>query len=78
MIVSVGDLTAKCRNCGGTQFTAASRELELDTIMTCSGCANTATYRELLERIGEEAMRRANESLAELKKRSARRRKPKK
>jgi hypothetical protein len=44
--------------------------------MRCDGCGGETTYRELLEQIGEEAMRRANESLADLKK--APRRKPRK
>jgi hypothetical protein len=37
--------------------------------MECSGCGERTAYRELLEQIGEEAIRRANESLAALKRR---------
>ena len=36
--------------------------------MACSSCGQRTTYRELLEQIGEEAMKRANEALAALKK----------
>lgn len=79
MIVSVGDVKAKCRACGRAEFNRPpGDELALETVLSCRDCGASTTYRELLEQIGEEAMRRANEAIAELKKRSPRRRKPKK
>jgi hypothetical protein len=79
MIVSVRDVVAKCPGCGETQFTPlAPGALQPATRMKCDGCGAQTTYRELLEQIGEEAMRRANESLAALKKKAPPRRKPRK
>lgn len=77
MIVSVRDVTAKCQGCSGVQFTPlASGALHPDSLMKCDGCGAVTTYRGLLEQIGEEAMRRANESLAALQKKAPPRRKP--
>jgi hypothetical protein len=79
MNVSIRDLVARCTGCGGSDFTQANGgALRLATRMTCAACGKETTYRELLDQIGEEAMRRANESLAKLKKNSPRRRKPRK
>ena len=77
MIVSVGDVAARCRGCGGSDFIPAQPgELQLRSVFTCSACAAACTYQELLDSIGEEAMRRANESLDGLKKERSRRSKP--
>ena len=78
MIVSVGDVQARCRDCGGTDFTPAQPgELELGSVLKCSGCGKASSYEALLDDIGEEAMKRANESLSHLKERRGPR-KPKK
>jgi hypothetical protein len=79
MIVSVRDITARCRECGGSNFnTRNGAEPKPDTVMACSGCGARTSYRELLDQIGEEAMKRANQAIAELKKKSGRPRKPRK
>ena len=70
MQVAVRDIVANCRRCGSTDFApAAGNELRLTSVLACSGCGERATYRELLEQIGEEAIRRANESIERLKRR---------
>jgi hypothetical protein len=70
MLVAVRDIAARCRRCGKTDFQLLSvGELRLATAMACSGCGERTTYRDLLEQIGEEAIRRANESLDLLKRR---------
>ncbi len=77
MIVSVGEVAARCRGCGGSDFIPAQAgEWQLASVFTCTGCAAACTYQELLDSIGEQAMRRANESLAELLKNRPARRKP--
>lgn len=77
MIVSVGEVAARCRGCGGSDFIPTQAgELHLESAFTCSGCGRSSSYLDLLDSIGEEAMRRANESLDELKKKGPRRRKP--
>lgn len=70
MIVSVRDIVARCRNCGGSDFDPLpGGELRLTTALACTSCGEKTSYRELLEQIGEEAMKRANEAIAKLKKR---------
>jgi hypothetical protein len=69
--VSVGDVTARCRGCGGADFTPAQPgPLGLGSRLTCDGCGAGSTYLQLLDWIGDEAMRRANRSLDDLKKKT--------
>ena len=69
MIVSVGDLSARCKSCGGKDFRVVDAgAVRLASRMECTQCGHGTTYRELLESIGEEAMRRANEALEKLRK----------
>ena len=69
MIVSVRDIVARCKKCGGSDFKpSAAGELRLASVMACTSCGEKTNYRELLEQIGEEAMKRANEAIARLKK----------
>ena len=69
MIVSVGDISARCKSCEGKEFRLADDgALRLVSRMACVQCGHVTTYRELLESIGEEAMRRANEALEKLRK----------
>jgi len=69
MQVSVGDITARCKECGGKEFRQlGSGALRLTSRLTCTSCERSVIYLDLLNFIGEEAMRRANESLAKLKK----------
>jgi hypothetical protein len=79
MIVSILDVSACCARCGGMEFRQLDAgAVRLATRMACMKCHRPTTYRELLESIGEEAMRRANEAIAKLKKNSPRRRKSRK
>ena len=79
MIVSIRDVSARCARCGETDFRQQdSGPLRLDTAMRCAGCGRETTYRDLLDSIGEEAMRRANEALAKLKRNAPKRRRPQK
>jgi hypothetical protein len=69
MIVSIGDITAQCEACRGTEFELLSPgALRLTSELRCRGCAMKCKYLALLDQIGEEAMRRANEAIEELKK----------
>ena len=79
VLVSVGDINARCKGCGGTDFKVLRpAALRLTSLMTCTGCDRVTTYFDLLNDIGEQAMSRANESLAKLKKNGRRGPKPKK
>jgi uncharacterized Zn finger protein len=76
--VSIRDVTAKCPTCGSTEFDSTRESLRLTTLLRCSQCGARSSYRDLLHQIGEEAMRRANEAFAKLKKSSPKRRRPRK
>ena len=77
MQVSVGDITARCKECGGDEFRPLNTgALRLTSRMVCVKCERVTTYLDLLDLIGEEAMQRANDSLAKLKKNGWRKPKP--
>jgi len=69
VIIGIGDITAGCPRCGGREFEALSAEPpRLATEYRCRACGAAARYLVLLDQIGEEAMRRANEAIDALKK----------
>jgi hypothetical protein len=73
MLVAVRDIAARCRSCGKTDFKPPpSGELRLTTLLACTNCGERSAYRELLEQIGEEAIKRANDAIARLKRRTKR------
>ena len=69
MIVHIHDITAACPRCGGTEFEPLSAgPLRLPSELRCKGCGAITRYLTLLDQIGEEAMRRANRAIEQLKK----------
>lgn len=70
MDINIGDIEAACGRCGGKDFQPLSPgPLRLATELKCTSCGNKVKYLVLLDQIGEEAMRRANKAIDELKKR---------
>ena len=70
MDINIGDITAACGRCGGKDFQPLSAgPLRLATELRCTSCGTRFKYLVLLDQIGEEAMRRANKAIDELKKR---------
>jgi hypothetical protein len=70
MDINIGDIEAACGRCGGKDFQPLSAgPLRLATELKCTSCGNKVKYLVLLDQIGEEAMRRANKAIDELKKR---------
>jgi hypothetical protein len=67
MDVRLGDILAKCLECGGTEFRSAGEAL------ACRICGTATTRTALLMQIGDEAAKQARESLARLKKDTAKR-----
>jgi hypothetical protein len=68
MLVSVGDITARCPKCDGTDFQSMSGyTLQLTSELKCGGCGATHKYLALLDQIGDEAMRRADKAIDGLK-----------
>ena len=73
MVIKIGDITASCARCGGTQFEPVSPgALQLATELKCAACEQNVRYLTLLDRIGEEAMRRANKAREKPDKRTRR------
>lgn len=71
MEIRIGEIVASCERCGATQFAPlAPGPLRLESDVRCSACGATVKYVRLLDQIGEEAMRRANQAIDELKKRA--------
>jgi hypothetical protein len=69
VVIRIGEISAQCALCGGTEFEPLSPgALQLATELKCAACGEKARYLALLDRIGEEAMRRANEAIEKLKK----------
>jgi hypothetical protein len=69
MIVSIGDIAAGCVECGAGEFEPLWAEpLRLASALKCSACDASYTYLQLIDQIGEEAMRRANKAVDELQK----------
>lgn len=69
MLISIGDIAAACPRCGGKDFEPLSAgPLRLATELKCGDCGEKVKYLQLLDQIGEEAMRRANQAIEELKK----------
>ena len=64
MIVKVRDIAARCLVCRRDEFEPSSPEpLKARSMLRCAGCGAGYTYVQLIDQIGEEAMRRANEAL---------------
>ena len=73
MIVGVGDIAAACVECAGGEFEPLSAApLRLASTLKCSGCGARYTYLQLIDQIGEEAMRQANKAVDELQKKKPR------
>lgn len=69
MIVNIRDIAAWCVRCDGGEFVPLQAgQLRLSSELKCSSCGTRYTYLQLLDQIGEEAMRRANAAMDELKK----------
>jgi hypothetical protein len=70
--VRIRHIAAKCR-CGGTDFEPTAKPpYRLDALFICSSCGQQASYGELLDSIGAEAIRQAREALDALKKKGER------
>ncbi len=70
MKVQIHDIVAECPRCNGREFEPLTPgPLQLPSELRCSGCGAKTRYLALLDQIGEEAMRRANRAIEELKKR---------
>jgi hypothetical protein len=77
MIVRIHDIAASCPSCGGSEFEQTSDgPLRLPSELKCLSCGAKTRYLTLLDQIGEEAIRRANEAIDNLKNQPGRPRRP--
>jgi ribosomal protein S27AE len=67
MYIRINDLTAKCPACGHPDFRPLPGKLTSEDRLTCGQCGVQTRYGELLDHMGEEAIRRAHDALEELK-----------
>ena len=78
MIVRIHDIVAVCPRCGAGDFEQTSAgPLRLPSELQCTSCGAKTRYLALLDQIGEEAIRSANEAIENLKKHPSRPRRPK-
>jgi uncharacterized Zn finger protein len=69
MIVQIRDIAASCAACGRAEFESLThRRLVPTSTLKCRHCGASYTYLQLIDQIGEIAMRRANQALDALKK----------
>lgn len=69
MKVQIHDIVAECPRCNSREFEVLTPgALRLPSELRCAGCGAKTRYLALLDQIGEEAMRRANRAIEDLKK----------
>jgi hypothetical protein len=67
MDFSVGEITARCHHCDGTQFDPVSVETAgAHSQFRCASCGKRTTYSALIVQIGEEAVKRSKRLLGSL------------
>jgi hypothetical protein len=62
MEVRIGELVARCRACGGTQWNPVQEgETSMLSLLACAGCGARTTRGELVLQISSEAIKSAQE-----------------
>lgn len=70
LTLSVGGVTARCPKCGAIEFIPrAQTGREVSPALVCTSCKTETPRRALIDQIGEEVMKRANEALEKARKR---------
>lgn len=67
MKLGVGHIEARCPGCAARDFDIAGGKLEMQSELICVACGKSTPYQALLNQIGEQAMKQANEALAKLR-----------
>ena len=69
LTVSVGGVTAHCPKCGAFEFIErAEPGGGVNPTLSCANCKSETPRRALVDQIGEELMKRANEALEKARK----------
>jgi len=76
MRIQYGHIRGWCIRCGATEFNLVkpAEELTLRSKLRCAACGALTLHREVTYRIGDEAVRQANDAIAQLKRRYKRQR----
>jgi len=70
LTLSVGGVTARCPKCGAIEFIPRGQTgREVSPALVCTSCKTETPRRALIDQIGEEVMKRANEALEKARKR---------
>jgi hypothetical protein len=67
MKLTVGQIEARCAACAGREFEVRGGPLAIQSELFCLGCGVGTHYETLVNQIGEQAMKQANEALAKLR-----------
>ena len=59
MRISVGQISARCENCGGEEFQPLPGETSPVLELVCFACGQGTTRRALLMQVADETVRRA-------------------
>jgi hypothetical protein len=65
--IRIRSVSAKCSGCGASDFVPPQMPFGIEDTFICSSCQQKMTYGELLDSIGEEAMRQAERALDSLR-----------
>jgi hypothetical protein len=72
LTLSVGGVTAHCPKCGGIEFIAHGKTGgDVSPTLACASCKSETARRALIDQIGLEVMKRANDALEKARKRRA-------
>ena len=64
LTLSVGGVTAHCPKCGAVEFVRRTEPGgDVSPTLLCANCKTETARRALIDQIGEEVMKRANEAL---------------
>jgi hypothetical protein len=65
MNVTIGDISGRCTGCGSTDFLAEDERIGPVQALKCCGCGALIKRLHLTEQIIAEAVRRAEQTMAE-------------
>ena len=69
LTLSVGGVTARCPKCGAIEFIGHPETGgDVSVRLICTSCKTETPRRALIDQIGEEIMKRANEALEKARK----------
>ena len=69
LTLSVGGVTARCPKCGAIEFIGhAETGGDFSPTLICTRCKTETSRRDLIDQIGVEVMKRANEALEKARK----------